>query len=183
MRPALLVSLPLLLLAGCAGLTAETGRPAADPVAARADLVDGSGARVGTAEFSRAPRGGTVIRVRATGLTPGEHGIHIHQNPVCEAPGFTSAGPHLERPGRDDPHGLLQRGGGEAGDLPNLVVSTDGSASAALVSAGLAPGPGAAAPSVVGRAIVIHAMRDDQTSQPIGGSGDRIACGVIQAAG
>ena len=183
MRPALFAGLPLVLLTGCAGMRSETAAPAADPVTARADLVDGTGARVGTAEFSRAPRGGTVIRVRATGLTPGEHGIHIHQNPVCEAPGFTSAGPHLERPGRDDPHGLLQRGGGEAGDLPNLVVGADGTASAALVSASVVPGPGAAAPSVIGRAIVIHAKRDDQTSQPIGGSGDRIACGVIQAAG
>ncbi|MBW3559500.1 MAG: superoxide dismutase family protein [Proteobacteria bacterium] len=183
MRPALFASLPVLLLAGCAGMMSETAGSATDAVTARADLVDGAGARVGVAEFSRAPRGGTLIRVRATGLTPGEHGIHIHQNPVCDAPGFTSAGPHLERPGRDDPHGLLQPRGGEAGDLPNLVAGADGTASAALVSASVAPTAGAAAPSVVGRAIVIHAQRDDQKTQPIGGSGDRVACGVIQARG
>ena len=181
MRPVLFAGLPLLLLAGCAGMQAETTAPAADPVAARADLVNSSGVSVGTVEFSRAPRGGTLIRVRATGLTPGEHGIHIHQNPVCEGPGFTSAGPHLERPGRDDPHGLLHPRGGEAGDLPNLMVGDDGVASASLVSASVSPVAGAVAPSVAGRSIVIHAARDDQKTQPIGGSGDRIACGVIRA--
>lgn len=182
MRLALFAALPAALLASCAGISEMSATPA-DPATARADLVDSAGASVGTAEFSRAPGGGTLIRVRATGLTPGEHGIHIHQNPVCEAPAFTSAGPHLERPGRDDPHGLTQPGGGEAGDLPNLVADARGAATAALVSQAVAPGPGAAAPSVIGRAIVIHAQRDDQRTQPIGGSGDRVACGVIQAAG
>lgn len=183
MRPVLFASLPLLLIAGCAGLKAETTASAPDPVAARADLINSSGASVGTAEFSRAPRGGTLIRVRASGLTPGEHGIHIHQNPVCEGPAFTSAGPHLERPGRDDPHGLLHPRGGEAGDLPNLMVGDDGVASASLVSASVSPTAGTPAPTVIGRSIVIHAARDDQKTQPIGGSGDRIACGVIRAGG
>jgi Cu-Zn family superoxide dismutase len=73
--------------------------------------------------------------------------------------------------------------GGEAGDLPNLMVGEDGVASAALVSASVSPTPGTPAPSVVGRSIVIHAARDDQKTQPIGGSGDRIACGVIRAPG
>jgi len=181
MRPVLLAVVPL-LLAGCAAADmAATGSAPAGPVLARAGLVDAAGTTIGTAEFSAAPAGGTLIRVQATGLTPGEHGIHIHQNPVCEAPSFTSAGPHLERPGRDDPHGLLHPSGGEAGDLPNLVVAADGRANTVLVSTSVSPSSSGPAPSVVGRAIVIHAQRDDQITQPIGGSGDRIACGVIRS--
>ena len=32
-----------------------------------------------------------------------------------------------------------------------------------------------------GSAILIHAMADDHAAQPIGGSGDRVACGVVAA--
>ena len=183
MRAALPASLSLLLLAGCAG--AGSGERSARPAepTARAEIVDAAGAAVGRAEFSRSPRGGVVMRVRAAGLQPGEHGVHIHQNGVCEGPGFTSAGPHLERMGRDDPHGLRSRGGGEAGDLPNLVVGADGTAQTTLVNASVAVAAVGQTPGVIGRAIVIHAKPDDQITQPIGGSGDRIACGVIRAAG
>ncbi|MCC7268527.1 MAG: superoxide dismutase family protein, partial [Caulobacteraceae bacterium] len=31
-----------------------------------------------------------------------------------------------------------------------------------------------------GSAIVIHAKADDHQSQPIGGAGERVACGVIE---
>jgi Cu-Zn family superoxide dismutase len=181
MRPALPAVIPLLMLAGCAAIP---DRRAASPqaVSARADLVNGAGATTGSAEFARAPRGGVVIRVRASGLTPGEHGIHIHETGLCEGPAFTSAGSHLKRPGSTAPHGLRHPAGGEAGDLPNLIVNADGTAEVELVSASVVDVLGAPAPSVIGRAIVIHAKPDDQLTQPIGGSGDRIACGVIRPA-
>jgi Cu-Zn family superoxide dismutase len=31
-----------------------------------------------------------------------------------------------------------------------------------------------------GSALVIHAAADDQTTQPIGGAGERVACAVIK---
>jgi Cu-Zn family superoxide dismutase len=37
------------------------------------------------------------------------------------------------------------------------------------------------APSaIIGKALIVHAMPDDYKTQPSGGSGDRIACGVIR---
>ena len=43
---------------------------------------------------------------------------------------------------------------------------------------------GAAGPNLLdadGAAILIHALADDHVAQPIGGSGDRVACGMIVA--
>lgn len=180
MRPVLFASLPALLLAGCAAVDPQAVAGAAGPVSSYADLINASGTPMGRAEFARAPRGGVVIRVQASGLTPGQHGIHIHQNGACEAPGFTSAGPHLRAEGGSTTHGLLHPSGGEAGDLPNLVAGADGTAQAEFVTASVAEAPGGVAPAVVGRSIVIHALPDDQRTQPIGGSGDRIACGVVR---
>ena len=36
--------------------------------------------------------------------------------------------------------------------------------------------------SVVGKAVMVHSLRDDLTSQPGGMSGDRVGCGVIRLA-
>ena len=33
---------------------------------------------------------------------------------------------------------------------------------------------------IIGKAIVVHGMADDLTSQPAGNAGGRIGCGVIQ---
>jgi Cu-Zn family superoxide dismutase len=33
---------------------------------------------------------------------------------------------------------------------------------------------------IIGKSLVIHAMPDDNRTQPAGGSGARIACGVIR---
>lgn len=180
MRRVIAAGVSTLLIAGCTGRTASHfAQPRLEPAYASATIINASGASIGQATFHRSPRGGVLIRVRAAGLAPGEHGIHIHQNGACDAPAFTSAGPHLRREGSTNPHGLLHPSGGEAGDLPNLVVNADGAAEAEITSAGVVETPQGAAPGVVGRAIVIHAAPDDQKTQPIGGSGDRIACGVI----
>jgi Cu-Zn family superoxide dismutase len=44
-----------------------------------------------------------------------------------------------------------------------------------------ATGPGAWLWDEDGSAIVIHANADDHTTQPIGGAGDRVACGILAA--
>ena len=140
-----------------------------------------AGATVGRAVLTQGATG-LLIRVEASGLTPGWHGMHLHTTGACTAP-FTSAGAHINH-GEPRPHGLLNAAGPDDGDLPNLWVAADGKASAEVFTsrARLASeGPGQWLWDADGSALVIHANVDDHVSQPIGGAGDRVACGVIDA--
>lgn len=164
-----LVVVPLVaaLAGGCASMTGAS---------ARADLVARSGSSVsGTVRFSES--GGKLrIELQAAGLTPGEHGFHIHDFGDCSAPDASSAKGHFNPTGRVHGHpGSDQRHGG---DLPNLVADTRGEAKYSAELKGLTlTGP----TGVIGRSVVIHADPDDYKSQPAGNAGKRIACGVIAA--
>jgi Cu-Zn family superoxide dismutase len=133
---------------------------------------------VGLAAFAEVDGQGQ-LGISVSGLSPGQHGIHLHENGTCTAPGFESAGGHFNPTSKQ--HGLLNPEGPHAGDLPNLVVEADGTADTTLTIAAnlLAEGPG----SVIGaeqRALVIHADPDDQKTDPSGNSGSRVVCGVVE---
>jgi Cu-Zn family superoxide dismutase len=119
------------------------------------------------------------VHVRVTGLPQGDHGMHLHAVALCEPPGFQSAGPHLN-PGAKQ-HGHLNPQGPHLGDLGNLTVGADGRADTTVdlvgaeARAGLPGFLGAA-----GAALVIHADRDDERTDPSGNSGNRIACAAIK---
>ena len=146
---------------------------------AMAQLQDASGNSIGTARFTENPGGGVNITLQAQGLEPGEHGIHIHEKGDCSSSDFKSAGEHLNP--TNAKHGLENPEGPHAGDLPDLTVNQDGSASYAATNdlLTLSEGKGALLRSG-GTALVIHADPDDQMSDPSGKSGDRVACGVIE---
>ena len=69
-------------------------RSAAPSKPVTVEIKDAQGQNVGTAVLSEAPHG-VKIKLDVKGLPPGEHSLHIHQNPKCEAPDFKSAGPHF----------------------------------------------------------------------------------------
>lgn len=149
--------------------------------AAVADIKDPTGKLIGRAFFYEGPRG-MLIRIEVGGQTPGWHGVHIHEKGVCTAPGFESAGGHLN-PGKKS-HGLLHAQGAEAGDLPSFFVENNGVGRTSLFSdliSAKGAGNRAALLDADGASIVIHAAPDDQSSQPSGGSAARVACGVITA--
>ena len=137
---------------------------------ARAELKDAQGDIVATATLSDAP-GGVRIALRASGLKPGAHGLHIHAVGVCAPPAFTSAGGHFNP--QNKKHGHKNPEGAHAGDLPNLTVGADGTGSIET------PAAGVALKDIAGLALVIHADPDDETTDPTGNSGARVACGVI----
>ena len=165
-----LVGLAIMVLPG--GAVAAGGA-----IHARAEIVNTAGEVVGWAKFTEDATGTLHVNVHVTGLTPGLHGIHIHNTAACvlgTTPAFSSAGPH------HNPLGALH--GNHAGDLPNLTVNEAGRGHLNATSDGatLSPGP-VTLFDLNGSAIVIHANPDDHVTNPTGNSGARVACGVIVA--
>jgi Cu-Zn family superoxide dismutase len=114
------------------------------------------------------------IRGEITGLAPGkEHGFHVHEFGKCDLPDFKSAGAHFNP--TKSPHGE------HLGDLPNAMADDSGHATINAIVKGPNLIDKDGAPSaIIGKALIVHAMPDDYKTQPSGGSGDRIACGVIR---
>lgn len=146
-------------------------------IQARADIVDPAGKTIGAAILTE-QRNDVAITLEVSGLTPGKHGLHLHENGICTPPDFKSAGGHFnpfrKQHGSDNPHGM------HAGDLPNLEVDANGMAELTLVATGttLGAGPGSLLKEG-GTSIVIHAEADDNKSDPAGNAGPRVACGVV----
>jgi superoxide dismutase, Cu-Zn family len=165
--------------AGCGGGQPRgPGGTALEEPAATASLVESAGARVGVAAFSDSGGSGRLA-ISVTGLKPGPHGMHIHENGTCTTPEFQSAGNHFNPGSRK--HGSQNPEGPHAGDLPNLMVEEDGSADTTFA---IAPGLLAeGSTSMLGtqqRSLVIHADPDDEKTDPSGNSGGRVVCGVIE---
>jgi superoxide dismutase, Cu-Zn family len=169
--PALLA----LLLAACSrGQSAGAPGPAA---VASGPFQDAGGERIGVAALSDTA-GSLRLAVSVGGLSPGLHGLHLHATGTCTAPSFTSAGGHFNPDGHQ--HGRLNPAGPHLGDLPNLLVGPDGSADTSFVLSGVErSGPRSLLPAE-GTSVVIHAGPDDERTDPSGGSGERVACAVLE---
>jgi superoxide dismutase, Cu-Zn family len=177
-KGAMMTSRNILLAIGLVFLLAANAS-AEDPSKAYAELKDKDGKSIGTANL-REQAGGVVIQLQVKGLSPGLHAIHVHAVGKCEAPAFASAGGHFNP--AEKKHGLKNPDGPHAGDLPDLYVTKNGSGRyEALTDAITLKSGSSAIFDADGSAIVIHASADDNTSDPAGNSGDRIACGVITA--
>src|SRR5688500_15211826 len=145
---------------------------------ATAALQDTAGNELGTVTITAASDSGVSITGQLRGIAPGEHGIHIHMIGQCDpATGFESAGEHLNPTNRQ--HGLENPNGPHLGDLPNLTIASDSTGRVSATSAGVRLGQGGNLLDADGAAIVVHANADDQTTDPSGNSGARVACGVV----
>jgi Cu-Zn family superoxide dismutase len=184
-----LLALSSLLGAGCDKGPKDAPKPVSEPMkdapkavandlGATAELLNAKGDKVGTAKFTPVKEG-VKIHAELSKLPPGAHAMHLHTVGECHGPDFKSAGAHFNP--FDKKHGLKNPLGPHAGDLPNFDVKSDGTAmvdiTATLVTLGEGKNslfqPG-------GTCIVVHEKADDETSDPAGNAGQRIACGVIK---
>jgi Cu-Zn family superoxide dismutase len=148
------------------------------PAAATAHVVplkNSTGGSAGSVDIIAAPKG-VLLKVDATGLTPGWHAIHIHEKGDCSDAAFKMAGAHTHS-ATPAVHGLLNPQANDTGDLVNIYAGPDGTAKAEIFTALTMMEP---LHDADGSAIVIHAKPDDYTTQPIGGAGDRVACGAFK---
>lgn len=141
-----------------------------------ADMRDAAGHDLGTLTLSESG-GGIMLMGSLRGLPPGDHGVHLHMTGTCEAP-FASAGGHWNPTSKQ--HGSSNPAGAHLGDLQNITVASDSTASVHLTT----PGGTLKGENMLldadGAAVVIHAKADDYKTDPSGNSGDRIACGVVK---
>ena len=176
-RPALSAAFALATaaLGGCAGAPGSSS-PSSDYVVASLQPTRGNSA-TGTVFFTQ-EGGDVVLRGRISGLKPNqEHGFHIHEKGDCSSDDAMSAGGHLNPDAKR--HGP-PTGEHHAGDVPSIKADANGVATVRARIAGTLLGSGAG--DIAGKALVVHAMPDDYTTQPTGNSGARIACGVIGVA-
>lgn len=151
---------------------------------------DADGDRVGTIWMSQA--GGAVrVSARFHSLTEGFHGFHVHQVGSCEpgdpATPFTGAGGH--HVGTGGAHG------DHDGDLPSLLVRSDGRAQLSFVTEGFSLQE---LRDADGSAVMVHSGPDnfaniparyssaegpgpDDETRRTGDAGARVACGVVPA--
>lgn len=121
----------------------------------------------------------TKITAEVTGLSPGQHGFHIHElGDLSE--GCKTAKGHYNPFAQS--HGGPKDSIRHVGDLGNITANADGVGTIELVD-NLIQLNGEQ--SVVGRSVVVHAGTDDlgkgghDDSLRTGHAGCRVACGVI----
>lgn len=139
----------------------------------------GTGAALGTVRIVET-KYGLVFYPALSGLPPGLHGFHLHENPSCE-PGLKEGKPTaaLAAGGHYDPKNTKTHGEpwgtGHQGDLPALYVDMDGNATTPVLA------PRLRMKNIVKRSLMVHAGGDNHADHPapLGGGGPRVACGVI----
>ncbi|HCU0189997.1 TPA: superoxide dismutase [Cu-Zn] SodC2 [Citrobacter koseri] len=170
------LSLAMLTLLACAGAQA-----ASEEVTMNLVTSQGVGQSIGSVTIAETDKG-LEFTPELKALPPGEHGFHIHANGSCQpaikegkASAAEAAGGHF------DPHNTGKHegpeGAGHMGDLPVLVVNNDGIATMPVTAPRLK-----SLDEIKDKALMIHVGGDNMSDQPkpLGGGGERYACGVIK---
>lgn len=133
----------------------------------------------GEVEFTE-ENGTVTMKATFSGLTQGEHAIHIHEKADCSSADGTSTGGHWNP--TFQPHGKWGDAGGfHVGDIGNFMADSEGNGSVEFSTDKWCIGCEDETKNIVGKAVIVHQGVDDFTSQPSGAAGARISCtGIIQ---
>jgi Cu-Zn family superoxide dismutase len=129
----------------------------------------------GTVTFTKTSHG-IHVQGEITGLTPGEHGFHVHEYGVWNEDGMATGG-HFNPTGA--PHASHDSTQRHVGDMGNIKADEDGKATVDLDDTEMSfEGPN----SILGRGLVVHEKADDLKTQPSGNAGGRLAVAIIGVA-
>jgi Cu-Zn family superoxide dismutase len=165
------ITLLALALSGCTVDSPFEAEPEADAVAVLYPTKDS--AVQGHVIFVKKNQGLRVY-ARLEGLAPGLHGFHIHEFGDCRASDASSAGGHFNP--TQQMHGSPARQDSHKGDLGNIEADASGQGRLDLTSEFLSL---EGRDSIIGKSVIVHEHPDDLKTQPAGGAGARLACGVI----
>jgi superoxide dismutase, Cu-Zn family len=119
---------------------------------------------------------GMHVQGEITGLTPGEHGFHVHEFGVWNEDGMLSGGHFNPTKAPHSSHSSEKR---HVGDMGNIKADESGKAVVDLDDDQMTfEGP----TSILGRGLVVHAKADDLKTQPSGDAGGRLAVAIIGVA-
>ncbi|WP_036385626.1 superoxide dismutase family protein [Muricauda sp. MAR_2010_75] len=121
-----------------------------------------------------------MMKAVFSGLSEGEHAIHLHEKADCSADDGTSTGGHWNP--TFQPHGQWgAEEGYHKGDIGNFTADADGNATVEFETDEWCIGCDDETMNILGKAVIVHQGVDDFTSQPSGAAGARISCtGIIQ---
>lgn len=131
----------------------------------------------GTVTFSQKGKKVKMV-VKATGLTPGEHAIHLHAIADCSSPDGMSTGGHWNP--TDEDHGKWGHDMFHRGDIGNLVANENGVAALTFSTDKWCIGCSDDNKNILNTALIIHADKDDFHTQPTGNAGGRVGCAEIK---
>ena len=97
----MIVAVGLVLAVGVGVARAQTTETAKKPVSneLKVPLVNSQGQSAGTVTFKQVKQG-VKMTVKLENIPFGEHGVHIHEHAVCDAPDFKAAGGHFNPAGK-----------------------------------------------------------------------------------
>jgi superoxide dismutase, Cu-Zn family len=169
---ALLTVLASFVVSGCAAEASSSSAPVVKHAICRILGTQGNEKVKGVVYFTQE---GANVRIKAEveGLTPGEHGFHVHEWGDINCTDGKCTGGHFNPTGAK--HGAPDAAVRHVGDLGNLKADGSGKATYDRLDKVLKLN---GSHGCIGRAIIVHAQPDDW-SQPTGNAGARVAYGVI----
>jgi len=170
-------ALLLALLATVVVINSCKDDDAEDIVAVAEMVATNSSGLSGTVTFTEDANGQVTMEASISGITPGDHAIHIHETGDCSAANGTSAGGHWNPTGVD--HGIWGTAPFHLGDIGNIAIDADGNGTISRTTDLWCIGCGGDN-DIVGKGMIVHEGIDDFSSQPSGAAGPRVGCGVIE---